>query len=213
MARPKISPGEKSLRQRFEETLIEMVQQEPLERISIGALSSKAGCSRSAFYYHYEDIYDLFDGILASCIPVEWIGTMADLLLSDKLDETTIQARAADLFTTSKPNIDRLCVLLGSKAGDRVKGLIKNEVMDIWAKALDRPAFEGDERMLFEFAFNGIFGVLAFSSSQGGSLDYHRLLSIAMPELPIALAACLEKCDSTASGTCASSLSSSSLPR
>lgn len=194
MARPKKGLDEKSLRQRFEEALIEMVQQEPLERISIGALSSKAGCSRSAFYYYYEDIYDLFDGMLARCVPVEWIGSMAGMILSDELDEPKMWAGPTDLFATCKPSIDRLCMLLGSKAGDRVRGLIKNEVMDVWAKALGRPAFEGDGRLLFEFAFNGIFGVLAFSASQSGSLDYHRLLSIAVPELPIALAACLEKC-------------------
>ena len=39
--------------------LKEMMSSQPLDSISVSALSDKCGVSRKTFYYHYHDIYDL----------------------------------------------------------------------------------------------------------------------------------------------------------
>lgn len=45
----------------IKETLAEMLLSDNLESIKVSKITEAAGISRMAFYYHYEDLYDLYD--------------------------------------------------------------------------------------------------------------------------------------------------------
>lgn len=47
----------------FKQTLLQLLKTKELERITISELSEIADVSRMAFYYHYEDIFDLYEDL------------------------------------------------------------------------------------------------------------------------------------------------------
>ena len=53
----------KKTKKTFEESLASLAREYPLNKITVKALCEKAQLSRNAFYFHYEDIYDLVDEI------------------------------------------------------------------------------------------------------------------------------------------------------
>ncbi len=66
-----------NMKETFAKQLIELLEKEPLEKISVKDLISACGVSRQSFYYYFSDIYDI----------VEWIFTEeADKVLRDYSD-------------------------------------------------------------------------------------------------------------------------------
>ncbi len=53
----------KKTKKTFEESLASLAREYPLNKITVKSLCEKAQLSRNAFYFHYEDIYDLVDEI------------------------------------------------------------------------------------------------------------------------------------------------------
>ena len=41
-------------------TFLAMYKEKPLEKIKVKELAERSGISRSAFYFYYEDVYDLY---------------------------------------------------------------------------------------------------------------------------------------------------------
>jgi len=57
-------------------TFEEMLEEMPFDKITVSALVRRCGVSSNTFYYHYQDIYDLFDvwmstrlGMLKKSVP------------------------------------------------------------------------------------------------------------------------------------------------
>ena len=48
----------------LEESLKKFLLQKPLDKITISDLTTDCGISRMAFYYHFQDLYDLTEWIL-----------------------------------------------------------------------------------------------------------------------------------------------------
>ena len=46
------------------DTFVEMLNERPLDKITVRELSERCGISRNTFYYHFHDVYDLLDSIL-----------------------------------------------------------------------------------------------------------------------------------------------------
>lgn len=44
---------------------IKILESKPLEKITVGDISEECGINRNTFYYHYRDIFDLLEAILA----------------------------------------------------------------------------------------------------------------------------------------------------
>ncbi|MCD8086549.1 MAG: TetR/AcrR family transcriptional regulator C-terminal domain-containing protein [Clostridiales bacterium] len=51
-------------KQRFAETLKELLQQKPLTKITVSQLVTACGLNRKTFYYHFQDLYDLLRWML-----------------------------------------------------------------------------------------------------------------------------------------------------
>ena len=64
MGRPKNDQLSASVEQRIEEAFWALSEKNPIERISVVALSKEAHCNRGTFYYHYENLEDLVDKML-----------------------------------------------------------------------------------------------------------------------------------------------------
>lgn len=65
MARPRKSPDGMDARQRICDALWALLEDYELREITIGMVAATAGCNRGTFYYHFKDINDLLDAIIA----------------------------------------------------------------------------------------------------------------------------------------------------
>lgn len=50
-------------KQKLLNAFLDLYEEKPIEKISIGELTTKAGIYRGTFYYYYKDIYDLLNAI------------------------------------------------------------------------------------------------------------------------------------------------------
>lgn len=50
-------------RQKLINAFLDLYEEKPIEKISIGELTKRAGIYRGTFYYYYKDIYDLLDAV------------------------------------------------------------------------------------------------------------------------------------------------------
>lgn len=65
MARPRKSPDGMDARQRICDALWTLLEDHELRDITIGMVTTAAGCNRGTFYYHFKDMNDLLDAIIA----------------------------------------------------------------------------------------------------------------------------------------------------
>lgn len=69
MARPrKDSPGP-SAEERLQAAFWELIEEQPLERMTVGDLTARAGCNRGTFYYYYDDMYEMLDAMIDRNLP------------------------------------------------------------------------------------------------------------------------------------------------
>lgn len=70
---------------------LKLLENHPLEEISITALCAKARCSRNAFYQHYQTKYDLFHSIMNDMLSVIVDGTRPKFTDKNDIDDHMIQ--------------------------------------------------------------------------------------------------------------------------
>lgn len=69
----------RATRRAFVEALCILGKQKPLERITIRSIADKAGYSRSTFYQHFEDVYDLLghvESLVIERVKENFLGTI-----------------------------------------------------------------------------------------------------------------------------------------
>ena len=51
-------------KQIFADTLVDLLKEKPLDKITVTELVERCGVTRQAFYYHFSDIYEIVEWIL-----------------------------------------------------------------------------------------------------------------------------------------------------
>ena len=95
----------KNSKRNIRNSLLELLQEKPLDKITVKSLCEKAGVNRGTFYRYYEDIFDLFDCIEAA--------------FAEELDRSVLNINAknpeefyVDLFNLAEANKDLLKILI-----------------------------------------------------------------------------------------------------
>lgn len=65
MARPKKTADGIDARQRICDALWILLEKRELREITVGMITTQANCNRGTFYYHFKDIDDLLDAVIA----------------------------------------------------------------------------------------------------------------------------------------------------
>lgn len=60
--------GKVPSKQLIEESMVELIQQKPIESISVSQIVQNCGLSRQTFYNHYVDKFDIVDTIYKNAI-------------------------------------------------------------------------------------------------------------------------------------------------
>ncbi|QOS67664.1 TetR family transcriptional regulator [Eggerthella guodeyinii] len=195
MARPrKDSPGP-SAEERLQAAFWELIEEQPLERMTVGDLTARAGCNRGTFYYYYDDMYEMLDAMIDRNLPKQ--------LPSFLLQHFTGEAPSADhdrelavALRTFQPMIDRLCLLLANASSPLVTRRVKGAVMELWAgefAAGGEAALAGDARIVLEFVVSGILGLMAYRAETGMRVSVEEIAQVLAPALPDALAPILKR--------------------
>lgn len=199
MARPKRAPRDDSAEGLIQQALIDLMCETTLDQISVGQIAAKAGCSRSAFYYHYADVYDLFERMTKSRLPVREIGVLIASILSASLNGPSIQFGAESIISNTigphREDVRDLYRILGGRESGRLIHCLKEEALVVWSKACEERGlvFDEDTRTVLELAFNGMLGAAAYRVSIGSETAIEDVVRLVAPEFPQMLTACLAK--------------------
>lgn len=47
----------------YNQDILELVEEKPLDKITIQDIANKCGINRNTFYYHFDDIYSLIESV------------------------------------------------------------------------------------------------------------------------------------------------------
>ncbi len=102
-----------------------MMEDKPLEDISVTAISKKCNVNRQTFYYHFHDIYDV----------------LSLVYLDEKIerieDSKTIEEMLSHIFTYCQKNMKFVTATIASSAKDLFKEFIFNNIYQCIISLLD----------------------------------------------------------------------------
>lgn len=195
MARPRKDAAEPSVEQRLEDAFWELIAEMPIDRMTVGGLTARAGCNRGTFYYYYDDIYAMLDDVIDRNLPKE----LPQFLLMHFSGDMTTTDRDYELSCVLQKyqrNVDHLCLLLANASSPLVNRRVKSAIMELWAGALavgEYTSLEGDARIVLEFVVSGILGLMAYRAETGMCVSIEEIAQALSPELPDAVAPKLRK--------------------
>ena len=133
---------------------MKLLNQRPLDKITVKDIVSDCGISRNTFYYHYQDIYDLlqatFSMVLEDALS-ENITTWRESLVN--VTKFALENRRAVYHVYNSANRDQLERYLNRVTGQRMEKLIRYLTRDIRVN-------DEDVRYLALFYKHAIVGTL-----------------------------------------------------
>ena len=137
------------------ESLKRVLEEKPLDRITIADLTNDCGVNRQTFYYHYHDIYDLIEYIYL---------TEGGKALAGKSTYSTWQEGIRDIFGAMIANKSFVQKTFYSRSREHLEKILLQSSHTILMQILhelteDNPLEEGDLLFIsrfYEHAFVGI---------------------------------------------------------
>ena len=156
----------------LESSLKKLMLKKPLDKITIRDVTEDCGISRAAFYYHFQDIYDLIEW---SCIED------ATQVLQGKKTYDTWQEGLSQIFEAvleNKPFVLNACRCISRDQMERflyrlTYGLIRG-VVDEQSRGIS--VTEADKTFIAEFYKYSFVGILLDWIRQGMTADYHDIV-------------------------------------
>lgn len=140
--------------------LTELLQQKPIQSITIKELCAAAGINRGTFYAHYTDIYDLLSQMEEEML-VDFREAMRPLL--DAQDSLTPTKITAGIFNCIKENADLCIVTLGpfgdKKFAARLLAIGQENYLQSYSKCFDGASRKQLE-YYYAFVSSGCIGLL-----------------------------------------------------
>lgn len=194
MARPRYDENTLTARQRILDAAETMFRTMPLGQISMRELTEQASCNRSTFYYHFSDIYEVFDELTEEVIPSEIASIITKLFSSvpseagnDQIAQKYTIEKLEAFFLQNEDRLDRIGWLLNSPSGNLARERFIEIAQGAWEDLLaTRSATLDDQRvqLLFRFAINGILGILAYRASCEPPIPIGEVIDVIYPEFP-----------------------------
>lgn len=157
-------------RQQLQRALLELLQEKPLEEITITELTGRADVNRGTFYGHYKDLYDMVEQLRA-----EAFGEFRRLL--DAYSADTLRFGLApilrDVFQFVQRNVSLLQFAVGTRQGslflEQLKDVIREKVSEEW-RGLYRFESEQQRDYCLSFLVAGVVGMIQ-AWLEGGSRE------------------------------------------
>ncbi|KAA8827055.1 TetR/AcrR family transcriptional regulator [Bifidobacterium tissieri] len=142
----------------------ELLEEKPYAKITVSDITRVSELNRTAFYYHYTNITELADDAIATIYQDRGIIEFITRLIRqpDDIDLRHEYTRFIDAprYLTS---VHRISLITGPHGSTSLSKQLREFVIDIWLDliGLDRQNLNPGQRLVLEFASNGILGVLS----------------------------------------------------
>lgn len=174
MPRPRKNSEQPATRQRIKDAFWSLYLELPIDKVTVKEVCAQAGCNKTSFYYHFEDIGCVLREIEDECMPVD---APAFVLAAIRNRERVAPERG--YFAANEKRFDRMCHLLGPKGDPAFAKRAKDVMTEKWCQHLgiDRATLDEREKMIVEFIMGGTASLLA-ARGEGREVDLGELGSI-----------------------------------
>jgi len=147
-------------KKRLRESLTTLMQEKPVQSITVREIAELADINRSTFYLHYQYVYDMVTQIQDDMFQ-EFNDVMMEV--PENPTEKDIFLLTEEIFTVIANNADLVMALLG-KNGDvafveKLKELVKNRTFNDWSKLIHSSEKENFD-YYYSFIISGFIGVI-----------------------------------------------------
>jgi len=167
----------RNTRRRLREGLLRLMEEKPINEISVKELTELADVNRGTFYFHYADIYDLLRRTEEEFFD-QFSRTLSETTPSEKTAYPYLHA----VFAFLGDNRDFCSIMLGPHGDmqfvEQIKRLVDQRCSYFWREA----APEADERrfgMYNAFIINGCIGIIQKWLSEDASRSPEEISQLA----------------------------------
>ena len=143
-------------RQVLKKSLLTLLQQKPVNKITVKELCEMAEINRTTFYAHYSDCFDLLDSI-----EQELVDAFGEALRLVSAFDVSAMIEAIYRMIDSHEMACRVLIFNGASTSvlGRMIALARRTSIDCWRQQLPR-ATENDLEMLYTHLSNGLMNVV-----------------------------------------------------
>lgn len=158
MARPKKAQGVPTARDRIKGEFWRLYEERPLERISVKEVCQAAGCNKTTFYYHFQDLRAVLEEIEEECLPIE-----APAMLSELMEAADAAQIVSQFIERMGERFERYCLLLSSRGDPDFAKKARVAMTNRWCESLgiDYGALSEADRTTIRFAMGGAGSIFA----------------------------------------------------
>lgn len=158
MPRPRKNNGVPPMKEQIERAFWDCFEQKPLEKISVKEVCQMAGCNKTTFYYHFQDLREVLDSIEAKCLPLE-----APDILSNLITAEDREALAERFIDAMGDRFEKYCTLLSSHGDPDFAKKAKEIMLERWCQktGLDYERLSAEDQMAIRFAMGGSISIFA----------------------------------------------------
>ncbi len=160
--------------------LTDLLQQKPIQSITVKALCDKAGINRGTFYAHYTDIYDLLHQVETEMMR-DLETALKPLLELDTADSTHLRI-TTEIFRCLRDNADMCTVTLGPYGdkgfAQRLLQIGREKCMETYTRCFPEATPKQIE-LYFAFMSAGSIGLLETWLAEGMSTPVEEMAKTA----------------------------------
>ena len=141
----------------IKEKFLELLDEKPINKITVTELCSKCEINRATFYRHYDDVYDLMNKL-----EMQFTAELKDAITVSK-DDYTISGFTEEILEVILKNKDLSRILFSKRTGKEflhdILVIAHNKCLEKW-KQSNKEVTENQVHYLCTFISNGTIGVL-----------------------------------------------------
>ncbi len=160
-------------------SMTKLIQEKPLNEITVKEVAERADINRATFYLHYKDVYDML-----ARIENEMFEEFNEVVYAHPASELTDDKMVilTDIFSFIKKNED-MCRALLSENGDisflnKLKSVIRDKCYDDWEELYMREKSE-DYEAYYMFIISGSIGLIQYWLKSGLEESPEKMASLA----------------------------------
>ncbi|MBW3088454.1 TetR family transcriptional regulator [Bifidobacterium sp. 82T24] len=161
---PRPRAAEQPAPKKMQEAFWRLLERKPYTKITVSDVTRTSGLNRTAFYYHYSNIAELAEDSIAAIYKDPGLTTFITRLLrrTDDIDLPQEYGRFID-NPQYRRSVHRVSVITGPHGSTGLTRQLRDFIIDIWLGliGLDRQRLNTGQKLILDFASNGILGVIA----------------------------------------------------
>ena len=149
-----------------------LLNERPLDKITVREIAAECGISRNTFYYHFEDMNGLARTVAAE--------TALEPDLVKFVFTQVLQGGGSEVLERIpgiEQRADRVCLLAGKHSNVELRQMLRDALIGVWSKAfgVDLDALDQEGRIAVEFVLGGIMAIIAYRGDSGGGFELRDL--------------------------------------